>query len=64
MNIFVHQGKGHYIGSVAIVVADSEREAGEVVRSKLDEAGLKDEPLNIRSHVIAPSLVYFDNGDY
>lgn len=64
MKIYIHEGKGHFIGSKAIVLAKSRKTAEALIRQELDSSGLKKEVLNIRENEILPGLIYFDNGDY
>lgn len=40
MNIYKHTGKGHYIGSVIIVIAEYESDAIEAIRNELNKSGL------------------------
>ena len=48
MKVYIHQGKGHYIGSVIVVAATNLKEAKELVRKELDSRFLKDEKLNMK----------------
>ena len=65
MKIFKHEGSGHYIGSVVVVVCETEEEAKETIREYLDESGLKDEILNISEFEIKNlSIIHAQNGDY
>lgn len=63
MKIFVHTGKGHYIGSVAVVAAENLEEAEKKVRLYLDNSGLKEEELSL-SEKPCEGVIYFHNGDY
>ncbi len=63
--LFIHHGKGHYIGSTVIVYADSIEKASTLIRTTLDEVGLREEPLNIREiKAKNNSLIYCHDGDY
>ena len=66
MNLFIHEGGGHYIGSVVICLAKTEEQAKEIVRKYLDDNGLPKEALNVRefAHDYEPGIVYAQNGDY
>lgn len=65
MKIFKHEGSGHYIRSVVVVVCETEEEAKETIRGYLDESGLKDEILNISEFEIKNlSIIHAQNGDY
>jgi len=57
MQIYKHQGKGHYTGSKIIVIAHDEKFAELIIRAELDSHGLKEEPLNIRHLPISSGLV-------
>ena len=48
MKLWIHEGKGHYIGSVVIVEAPDWESARLIVRAELDRSGLKDEPLAVK----------------
>lgn len=68
MNIYIHEGKGHYIGSAIVVVADNFDVAKAVIRNKLDNNGLEKEIMDIVC--IGPvemnrnSVVYSNDGNY
>lgn len=65
MRVYIHEGAGHYIGSAAICFAESLEQAQALIRQRLDEAGLRDEPLNIRDYrADVPGVIFFDSGDY
>ena len=49
MRIYKHEGRGHYIGSVIIVVARDARRARKMIRERLDAAGLKEEEIELES---------------
>ncbi|MBD2705516.1 hypothetical protein IC229_33200 [Spirosoma sp. BT702] len=65
--LYVHEGKGHYIGSVVVVIAHSESEGWQLIRDYLDSNGLS-EPVNMTKTVnltsIHSELIYAQNGDY
>ena len=58
MKIYKYTGKGHYIGSAIIVIAEYESDAIEVIRNELNVNGLFHENLNITEHEIKPGIVY------
>jgi hypothetical protein len=63
--IYVHSGKGHYVGSGIVVVEESKEEATKLVRSLLDKNGLTDEEVSLEEFKIKKGeVVYLDNGDY
>lgn len=67
MNIYIHNGAGHYIGPVVIVLAPSLAIAEAMIRQELDLVGLKEEELDVCQMGIGVSstrLVYSYNGDY
>ncbi len=64
MDIWIHGGRGHYIGSAVIVRAPTLPVASELIRAQLDERGLADEPLNIRLVPADQAVIYVDDGDY
>lgn len=65
MNIYKHEGKGHYIGSVVIVVAETLSDAKEFIEQYLIDNGLPNEELNITEMPIVDSrIIYAQNGDY
>ena len=62
--IYIHSGKGCWLGSKVIVVASSKEEAETLISEVLISNGLK-EPLNIEEMSIKNNLViYTDNVDY
>ena len=65
MKIYKHEGKGHWIGSTVIVVANDRETAEAMVRENLDRGGLQNEELNVVEISIEPNtLIHYDNGDY
>lgn len=64
MNIYKHEGSGHYIGSCIIVVADSIEHARILIGNELVKIGLKDEELNIVEVDYSDRIIYSHNGDY
>jgi len=64
-SLWIHKGAGHYIGSLIIVSADSKETAEIIMREKLDSAGLKSEPLEVKPLEVKENFtLIFDNGDY
>lgn len=65
MKAYTHTGKGHYVGSVCVVLAESQKEAEKIIRDYLDRNGLSDENLNIQECSLGiPVIIYAQNGDY
>ena len=66
MKIYKHEGKGHYIGSCIIVLAEDYNQAWEIIRKELNLIGLAGEELNITylGFADSPQLIYSYNGDY
>ena len=65
MNIYKHEGKGHYIGSVVIVLAETLSDAKEFIEQYLIDNGLAKEEMNIVEIPIVDSrIIYSQNGDY
>ncbi len=64
MRIYIHEGKGYFIGSTIIVQAASKKVASGIIRKELDRCGLKDEELKVRLHPKTEKIIYVDNGDY
>jgi hypothetical protein len=64
--IFIHEGMGHYIGSVVIVVAKSEESATKIVRESLDSMGLCKEPIKELDvmEIQTSKVIYEKSGDY
>ncbi len=65
MNVYSHQGCGHYIGSCVVVVSPSKEVAARAIRCILDINGLEDEELNITEFTTDQEAIVVDiNGDY
>lgn len=65
LRIFKHTGRGHYIGSVIIVMTNTVSEAHSMIRDELDSVGLKHEDLNIiELESTKKCIIYSHNGDY
>ena len=64
--IYIHEGHGHYIGSTVVVIAESEDDARELIRMRLDEMGLHEEPIDIVKikNIETFSIVYSNDGSY
>jgi hypothetical protein len=63
--LYIHEGKGHYIGSCVIVIAGSLMMAEKIIRQSLDDMGLSNEELNIiEKELISESVIYKLSGDY
>lgn len=56
MKAYTHTGKGHYVGSVCVVLAESQKEAEKIICDYLDRNGL--------SGLGIPVIIYAQNGDY
>ncbi len=39
MKLYIHEGPGHYVGSVIIVVSDNYETAYEIISKRLNEMG-------------------------
>lgn len=65
MKIYIHEGRGHYIGSAVVVIAENLSIAEELIREQLNNMGLDFEPLSIsEEELVANKIVYSDSGDY
>lgn len=64
MKIYKHEGKGFYIGSCIIVIADSIEHATILVENELFRMGLPNEKPNIFEVDARDGLIYSHNGDY
>ena len=66
MKLYKHQGAGHFIGSVVLVVANSTSEAVDMIRKELDEYGLSKETVDIveEINILPDTVVHVDDGDY
>ena len=65
MKIYIHEGKGYYIGSCVIVVSDNLENAKSLIRQSLDEMGLSDEELSITEKEISNGIIVWkESGNY
>jgi hypothetical protein len=65
MKIYIHEGKGHYIGSCVIVVSDNLENAKGLIRQSLNDMGLSNEELSITEKEISNGIIVWkENGDY
>jgi hypothetical protein len=65
MTLYIHEGCGHYIGSLVVCFAKTDEQAAQIVREYLDSHGLPKEPLNIRiANDYECGIVYAQDGDY
>lgn len=65
MKMYIHEGKGHYVGSCVIVVSDNLENAKSLIRQSLDNMGLSDEELSIEEKEISNGIVVWkESGDY
>ena len=64
MKIYKHEGKGFYIGSCIIVVADTIEMAKILIENELFRMGLSDEKAEPIEIDIRDNIVYSYNGDY
>ncbi len=64
MNLYKHEGKGFYIGSCVIVMAESIEMATVLIDNELNSMGLSDETINIVELDVRDGIVYSHNGDY
>ena len=64
MNLYKHEGKGFYIGSCVIVMAESIETATILIDNELHSMGLSDETINIVELDVRDGIVYSYNGDY
>jgi hypothetical protein len=61
MKIYKHEGKGHWIGSTVIVVANDREIAEAMIRERLNKGGLQNEELNVVEISIEPNtLIHYD----
>lgn len=62
--IYIHKGTGHYISSTVIVIAESEKDATDLIRERLDNMGLCEEPIDIVEikNIEMNSIVYSNDG--
>jgi len=65
MKIYIHEGKGHYIGSCVIVVSDNLENAEDIIGQSLYDMGLPDEELSITEKEISNGIIVLkQSGDY
>jgi hypothetical protein len=64
MKLYKHEGKGFYIGSCVIVMAESIEMATILIDNELHSMGLSDETINIVELDVRDGIVYSHNGDY
>jgi hypothetical protein len=64
MKIYKHEGKGFYIGSCIIVVADTIEMAKILIENELFRMGLSDEKAEPIEIDIRDNIIYSYNGDY
>ena len=65
MKIYIHEGPGHYVGSVVIVIANNYNDARDIISRRLDDMGLEKENLSIiEKNIIDGQIVFCSNGDY
>ncbi len=63
MNFYEVTYEGSYLGGIAIVAADSEEEAIELVRTHKETSGFQKVAVEYIP-VPGPCVLYNDNGDY
>lgn len=64
MKVYKHEGKGFYIGSCVIVIADTIEMARVLIENELFRMGLSDEkavPVEVDT---TDNIIYSYNGDY
>jgi hypothetical protein len=64
MKIYKHEGKGFWIGSCIIVIADTIEMAKILIENELFRMGLSDEKAEPIEIDIRDNIVYSYNGDY
>ena len=65
MRIYKHIGKGHYIGSCIVIIAEDEDIAKHLISIELINMGLRDEPLDIEEfEIIKNTIIVKQDGDY
>jgi hypothetical protein len=64
MKIYKHEGKGFYIGSCVIVVANTIEMAEILIENELFRMGLSDEKAEPIEIDIRDNIIYSYNGDY
>lgn len=64
LSAFVHTGPGHYIGSCAVVIARTEKEARELLKPAMKASGLGNEEIKFQAYELEPQIIHFSDGDY
>lgn len=64
MKIYKHEGKGFWIGSCIIVIADTIEMAKILIENELFRMGLSDEKAEPIEIDIRDNIIYSYNGDY
>jgi len=65
MKIYIHTGKGHYIGSVIIVASESYESALPLIKGRLSQMGLDEEtPQIMEMEIEDGKIIYCQSGDY
>jgi hypothetical protein len=64
MKIYKHEGKGFYVGSCIIVIADTIEMARILIENELYRMGLSDEKAEPIEIDIRDNIIYSYNGDY
>ena len=65
MKLWIHQGNGHYVGSICVVLADTKEDAEALVSAQLISSGLTNELPDVTEYKRKNNtVVYFDDGDY
>ena len=63
--LWIHEGNGHYIGSLVIVCADSREQAEALIRKELDDSGLRKERLDVHeAELESGKVIVSKDGDY
>ena len=64
MKVYKHEGKGFYIGSCVIVIADTIEMARVLIENELFRMGLSDEKAEPVEIDTTDNIIYSYNGDY
>ena len=64
MKLYIHRGKGHWVGSVCIVQAEDIDQATSLVLDWLDANELYTEPIDIQEVNPNNLYVYTNKGDH
>ena len=59
MKLYIHEGLGHYVGSVVIVFSDNYETAYEIISKRLDDMGLNKENISIIEKEIINNEIVF-----